>query len=215
MMHGSTVTYRSVSLNMDGGWVAKILSIATSSAWRVPQRERFVSLRPLAIMHESRTKTQPTETSLLWRAEVASCRADCMYAWLMVGGGAVGLRGSFSGVVVASTEVLDFGGVAGMAGMAGMGTAIGTAVRIAIFGENVWIRRFRDIFIHPFVVQKCLFGLLAKKRSGREGGMGSLVGEVFRLSIRRGWLLAFRIIHFQSPLKLTFRQREKTIIAKK
>jgi len=169
-MQGSTVTYRSVSLNMDGGWVAKILSIATSSAWRVPQRERLVSLRPLAIMRESCTKTQPTGTSLLWRAEVASCRADCMYAWWMVGGGVVGLRGSFGGAVVALTEVPDFGGVARMAGMAGMGTAIGTAVRIAIFGENVWIRRSRDIFIRPFVVQKCLFGLLAKKEVRKRRG---------------------------------------------
>jgi len=183
-MHGSTVTYRSVSLNIDGGWVAKILSIATSSAWRVPQRERFVSLRPLAIMRESCTNTQPTGTSLFWRAEVAIRRADCMYAWWMVGGGAVGLRGSFDGVVVASIGVPEFGAVAiaVMAGMAGMGGALGMAVPIAIFDDSIWIRRSRSIQCFPvrsFAVLKCLFALLVKKVvRKRRGGTGGrwLVG---------------------------------------
>jgi len=103
----------------------------------------------------------------------------------MVGGGAVGLRGSFDGVVVASIGAPEFGAVA-IAVMAGMAGMAGMAVPIAIFDDSIWIRRSRSIQCFPvrsFAVLKCLFALLVKKvvRKRRGGNGGSLVGGVFRL----------------------------------
>ena len=36
MMHGSTVTYKSVSWRIEGGCLSRIWLRATNSAWRVP-----------------------------------------------------------------------------------------------------------------------------------------------------------------------------------
>ena len=107
---------------------------------------------------------------------MALCRADCMYAWWMVGGGEIGLRGDSSGAVVAvvasiEVPVVGAAAVAAMAGVAAMGRAIPVgveveAIRTVIFGDSVWIRRFRGIQCFPllsFVVRKCLFALLVKE----------------------------------------------------
>ena len=84
----------------------------------------------------------------------------------MVGGGGLGLGGDFGRVVVvvvalSEVPVAGAAAVAVMAGVAGMWRAIGVeveAVRTVIFGDSVWIRRFRGVQCFPllsFVVRKC------------------------------------------------------------
>jgi len=92
-----------------------------------------------------------------------------------VGGGEIGLRGDFGGVVVVAVvalievPVVGAAAVAAMVGVAGMGRAIGVeveAVRTVIFGDSVWMRRFRGIRcfpLLPFVVRKRLVALLVKE----------------------------------------------------
>ena len=83
MMHGSTVTYSEHSaICCSVRPSSSILSIASSSACRVPLHDATVLLWPRPITPSlGWTKTQPTGTSCVSSARSASLRASPMKAW--------------------------------------------------------------------------------------------------------------------------------------